>query len=411
MRIFENTKIVLWIIFFVIGVFLIVGVYAYFVTLPEAFLAVAIKKFARVETAYYDLQFEAVGNLIKPGTVISGLGYSKKVHQAEGKIKGNIFGVIDTATPGMPYIADARITAYDKGQKNKYVIDFSQTVTADGSFIEIDKAPTSEEINLEPFFDKSAETDQDFFEQFCGWINHNLAAQQVTDIRRLIIDSRLFKFKEKIGYDFFGFNLVRGFSVELDKDAALEFVKNYNLITRGRGLKPSELPRIEDWINKIGGMDIEFWIGWSNKNIYRIVVRGNYAQDNGTDVNFAIVLNLSDFNGEQSIEAPENAKPARDILRGAGGLPQAGEAESLPEGGTESFGQGSTVLQTSGGAGGGAIDESGFRDADRDGLYDTFEFSLGTNPNNPDTDSDGMDDGEEVKNGRNPAGEGMLFDY
>ena len=35
-------------------------------------------------------------------------------------------------------------------------------------------------------------------------------------------------------------------------------------------------------------------------------------------------------------------------------------------------------------------------DADDDGLTDDFEISIGTNPNNPDTDGDGVDDGEEL---------------
>ncbi|MFN3200691.1 MAG: thrombospondin type 3 repeat-containing protein [Bradymonadia bacterium] len=41
-------------------------------------------------------------------------------------------------------------------------------------------------------------------------------------------------------------------------------------------------------------------------------------------------------------------------------------------------------------------------DSDGDGLTDTEEAELGTNPNNPDTDEDGFSDGEEVRYGTNP---------
>ena len=70
-------------------------------------------------------------------------------------------------------------------------------------------------------------------------------------------------------------------------------------------------------------------------------------------------------------------------------------------------------------------------DQDIDGVYDFEEEKFGTDPNNPDTDSDGLDDyyevriyktdplnpdtdgdgysdGDEVKNGYNPLGEGKL---
>ncbi|MEA3464242.1 MAG: hypothetical protein U9R14_04190, partial [Patescibacteria group bacterium] len=48
-------------------------------------------------------------------------------------------------------------------------------------------------------------------------------------------------------------------------------------------------------------------------------------------------------------------------------------------------------------------------DSDDDGLNDLEEMSkYFTDPNNPDTDSDGYSDGEEVKAGYNPKGEGKL---
>lgn len=48
-------------------------------------------------------------------------------------------------------------------------------------------------------------------------------------------------------------------------------------------------------------------------------------------------------------------------------------------------------------------------DSDFDGLSDYEEVRVyGTNPLNPDTDGDGYTDGDEVKNGYNPNGEGIL---
>lgn len=52
-----------------------------------------------------------------------------------------------------------------------------------------------------------------------------------------------------------------------------------------------------------------------------------------------------------------------------------------------------------------------FKDTDGDGLSDYEEkYLYGTDPKNPDTDHDGMKDGNEVKRGRNPLGRGTLKD-
>jgi len=51
------------------------------------------------------------------------------------------------------------------------------------------------------------------------------------------------------------------------------------------------------------------------------------------------------------------------------------------------------------------------KDTDRDGLNDFEEvYVYGTDPLDPDTDKDGMSDGEEVRRGRNPKGPGKLKD-
>lgn len=46
-------------------------------------------------------------------------------------------------------------------------------------------------------------------------------------------------------------------------------------------------------------------------------------------------------------------------------------------------------------------------DSDSDGLTNLQEAQLGTDPNNPDTDGDGFNDGAEVKAGYNPLGSGL----
>lgn len=47
-------------------------------------------------------------------------------------------------------------------------------------------------------------------------------------------------------------------------------------------------------------------------------------------------------------------------------------------------------------------------DSDKDGLSDSYEVAIGTDPFNYDTDGDGYNDGTEIKNGYNPKGPGKM---
>jgi|GEM_PF-2901621 len=403
---FENVKALLLIVLLLLAVFLGIGIYLYYTTTPSVTLREVMEEIAYLKTAHYQLQFEGLGEVVQPGEEIIGLGFNKNVHYVGGRLRGDTVGDIDLRDEAVPYTAKMKLIAVDKEKENKWTIDFEEIVTTESNYIKINKVPSNDEINLNPFVDKWAEVNKDFFEQFIPFINHNLAAQQIEDLRYLLANSGIFKFKRKLGYNFFGFDLVRGFEVEINRDKTLEFIKNHKLITEGKGLTRKELRDTERWLDEIEKMDIELWYGWLNKKMHQVKVSGTYTEPNGTKVKFVIIMDLSDFDKDIDILAPQKSESVEDIFRGAGGLPESGESEGL-SGYEEIVEEPSSFPVASGGE---EVDVS-FRDSDKDGLYDTFEFSFGTDPNNPDTDGDGVNDGQEVKDGTNPLGEGMLFEF
>jgi hypothetical protein len=404
---FENVKILLWLILLTLAVFFGIGFYLYFITTPDAFLSAMTKKMSQIKTVHYVFQEEAIGNVVRPGTVISGLGFSKKVHEVEGKLKSRIAGDIDLRQQEPGYTTDARIKAWDAGRENRYDINFEEIVFPEKAYVKIDQAPSGEEIDLSPFVGRWAETSEGFLRQFLGNPRVSLNEQQIIDLRYLIGQTDFFDFHSKMGYNFIGFTLVRGFKVKLNKENTFEFIKNYKLISEGRSLTRAEYRHTQDLLEQLEKTEIELWLGWNNKYLYRAQIGGEYTEANGTNVRFVAIIDLSKFNEDLEIKKPEKSQAAVNILKGAGGLPEAGEAMSGPSGSAEVL---PSELPTSAGTAQ-EVPEFGFRDQDGDGLYDAFEASLGTDLNNPDTDGDGIDDGEEVKEGTNPLGEGMLFDY
>lgn len=143
-----------------------------------------------------------------------------------------------------------------------------------------------------------------------------------------------------------------------------------------KGTLPIEIISIIKDLTSVTG---EIWISSANNLPARITLSGL----NGSD-RFALDLNFSGFNEVISITAPTNSKPL--------GLAIFQLFDQIAKSGVEISG----------------ISPAMFIDEDGDGLYDSLEQFYGTTVGKIDTDGDGYSDGEEVKNGYNPAGEGRL---
>lgn len=172
----------------------------------------------------------------------------------------------------------------------------------------------------------------------------------------------------------------------------------------GRELTNKERLLVDTFFANVAAEDGELWIGKRDYFLYRMRLRFRF-DDGSREGVLSVTADFSRFNEPAAIEAPAGARDVSEIL------------ESLAWGLTRRL-----PLAKDGAARRGDIGESrsglavdtvtaGQADPDKDGLSDELEYFYRTDPNDPDTDGDGMRDGEEIELGRNPSGSGNLFDF
>ncbi|MDD5252203.1 MAG: hypothetical protein PHT12_06270 [Patescibacteria group bacterium] len=193
------------------------------------------------------------------------------------------------------------------------------------------------------------------------------------------------------------------------------FIKDYvfrlEQARLGRELTVRERDAMDRFFADVTADDGEIWIGQRDYYLYRLRLRFNYDDGLHRGV-FSLTSDFTGFNQPLDIRAPEGEK--LDMNAVAESL-LPGLVTQLPlaqEGGVPLPASGGLAETASGGL---PVSESakptGDSDPDKDGLPDALEFFYGTDPNNADTDGDGVSDGDEVASGKNPKGPGLLFDF
>lgn len=181
----------------------------------------------------------------------------------------------------------------------------------------------------------------------------------------------------------------------------------------GRDLTEGEQKVFDRFFGNLRAVPGELWISKNNYYLHRALLRFRY--DDGVRAGLLTVdARFASFNEPiESITAPPGViKDAGVIL--ASFLPGIREhlpmaklgkvkpSESLiPE---ELELKLPTIAEV-------LVGTEALDDPDQDGLDSAFETFYGTNPGQADTDGDGMNDGDEVAQGRNPNGSGGIFDF
>ncbi|MBU1028679.1 hypothetical protein KKE28_00540, partial [Patescibacteria group bacterium] len=177
-------------------------------------------------------------------------------------------------------------------------------------------------------------------------------------------------------------------------------------VRKGRELTSDERRIVDRFFSNVQAETGEIWIGHSDYYLYRLFLRFNY-NDGLRDGSLSLTLTFSDFNQPYQIADPEGeVQDVSQIIESL--LPSF--VNKLP---LANIGGQNLINSGDGSRGGLSVSVTTIQaeDPDRDGLNNYLEFFYGSDPNNPDTDGDGMLDGAEVIGGRNPTGPGRLFDF
>lgn len=134
----------------------------------------------------------------------------------------------------------------------------------------------------------------------------------------------------------------------------------------------------------------ELWIGKRDYLPRQLMIKGTIPSSNkkAADATYRFTLTFKSFNQPVTVEAPASSHSIEEVLQQFLGPMMMGLLQSKDQ-------QRDLAL-------------GGSADTDGDGLPDTLEVKLGTDPAKADTDGDGFSDGVEVQNGYNPKGAGKL---
>lgn len=186
-----------------------------------------------------------------------------------------------------------------------------------------------------------------------------------------------------------------------------DFLMRMEAMRLARDLTQKERMAVDTFFGNTTPYMSEVWISKKGHYLTRMLLRFRY-DEGARDGDVSIDIRFSGFDSKESVTVPEGKVRDVDELL-ASLLP--GIAQHLPlakEGEVRKV-----ELRADEEVSGLPVDVGmeGGADPDGDGLTNALEAFYLSDPENPDTDGDGVSDGDEIDMGLNPAGPGGLFDF
>lgn len=195
----------------------------------------------------------------------------------------------------------------------------------------------------------------------------------------------------------------RVIDARFDSDAVKSFL--YDVIRAKEDREPTDEERLSigTTATNLEHVTVRLWIGKKNHYLYRLQAIGGLPKENSNELTPVDVrIDFTDFNKDAAIVPPSSPLSFSSIYQSL--------LHTLPSNGI-ALGRSNVIPTMTQGA---TIPEKttqSITDPDGDGLDNLLEGFFGSNPRKPDSDGDGVSDGEEVKRGTNPNGKGSLFGF
>ncbi len=191
-----------------------------------------------------------------------------------------------------------------------------------------------------------------------------------------------------------------------DNDVVEAFL--HDIVRAKEGRDPTDQERVLAAVqaDQLKRLSFRFWIGIDDHLLYRMQAAGAFTEEGSTDL-IPVDINASfeDFNEPFEAQEPTQVLTFNEVIQSVfANLPDAEDSEN-----TTSLGSSTLVSDETARLPVEEVEQSD--DPDEDGLNSMLEGFYGTDPNNPDTDGDGVSDGDEVRKGHNPRGSGSLFGF
>jgi hypothetical protein len=191
-----------------------------------------------------------------------------------------------------------------------------------------------------------------------------------------------------------------------DQDAVEVFLLDFIRAKDGHGPDDEQRILAHDQAEQIARVIVRFWVGTQDHLLYQFQGAGAFFQEETNELMpVDIRIDFSDHNTAVEIEKPQETISFTQVLQDVyGGLREAGASSFGSSGNVSDVSLSSTAKLP-------VTEIEVTNDPDNDGLDNLLERFYGTDMNNPDTDGDGISDGEEVRSGANPRGKGSLFSF
>jgi|GEM_PF-2039762 len=420
----------------VVGLLLVAGgvfAYNYFNQTPEQIVGGMVKTMLEAKTSNFSGDIKiTIDTQDVAGFLPSAVGDSTsgQIKTGEGSVTIRFSGSSDSSNVSNPKVLSTFTFGTDILPFGGALLGFDMRIVDRALYLKLNNLGIPGTENFGSFknqwikFDSTTALTQLQQSGYSGSINLeenlNLPTEKIDKIKTILGKALFIKVGARLASERVGGVDSHHYAFSLNKEGLKNTLKEVSLVVQEKDLTEAELQGLDAfWENiEVSG---ELWIGKSDRVLHQIKM----VLDSKSMIKTTVIINetFKNINEPVTINIPPDAKNFEELLFGISPLASGENIDTDGDGISDSkeavLGTDPKKIDTDGDGYKDADEiKNGYNptgtgrlpliDTDKDGLLDAQEVFYSTQPNNPDTDGDGYKDGDEVKKGYNPLGEGRL---